>query len=1314
MNNRKNILLIVFFISLIVLTNTDVVKSSLLVGEKRSNWIVTTDADYEYTVDVIYEPNSDDVVLNQIHVYHLQDPFARANLVCFGSASVKLYDSQDNIVYQDLQKSTFWPASDGDDLLFFPSMTLDYQVKVEVILTTACFPLPGFQGYQEEISTWSSMATDPLPPSVEGLVQGFETFIISPCDIKSEIGVSVYARDKCFGNSYNSDDNSQFVSAEDFGFVPSSIYVEQGWSVLLTNSYGDYLCTSHSLWDLDQDYYNPNQGMKVGGNVFFIITYSDSTCGGSDLDNDGIIDGDLQYWAPQSAIIYLNGSGAPSGGSGGGSQSGHVSIFDATGYAGSKLGDYGIGTHTFASSTLMYSFDINGAGSFVVEDSGGNTQCFSDDVPNMQDHSSYWNQTVKLDVYASNVCGGANGQLKVYNATSYGGSLIGTYTAGNSYTFPVDTLMYSFDLDGANSFVVTAPDGRRQCFNEDVPNMQDHSEYWRETIKLEVNSSDLCPPSGSPAPAVGTGSGLWRNQFRILWEEVDIPVFDVIAPMQWGPVTSVSVTGAAREDQLGMRFEGCISFPAEDTYTFYLTSDDGSVLFIDGYVIIDNNGVHNPTEASGTINKLAGEYDFKLDYYENDGAQQLGLQVSSSTLSKQVVPESWYSYGSVCSGSEATTTDPLTTYSQMVTVEPLQSQAVITVSNVVTQAVSLLNSGVSSTNLVGYWDFNATSGTTFSDQIGTNHLAATSSGVVGNTGIFGNGLTADGTNYASLANMSGELKPADGDAFSISFWIDDGQTSSGTDYYFLSNFNTNSNDAGWWLVMNKSTGQLTYFYGKNAPGMNHATGIDIDGLLDGNRHHVVITLSGMNYGNNIRTYKDGLIVDDKTVNGSDSIVYNSSNTLFVSRSTIATIDDLSIFEQVLSSSEVQEIAQGGTQTGYENSIRFTSDVAGTNELTFTVSSIDYVNDVAMVTVDKASLDEIYVWHQNSGMLVGDPPPQPTGIAANWSYSQTVTINASEVITDMVSFPVLTSDGVFSSFVYSNAKSNGADLRFTSDSSGSSELSFEVVSWDSGNEESEVWVEVPSVSSSTNTSFYVWYGNATATAYADSDEFGSLAVWDNYTQVLHLDESANNSSGGYDDSSGNHSATGVSMSSNSVSHIGNGLHLDGSSDYLKITDNADFEIAEGSFSLWFVPDVTINSSASSMQYLVDKGNTYMGIRIRGGGSNPGKMQAILWDGSGHYIMTNQDTWNAGQAYYITLTWGSAGMNLYVDGALAGTNSHTGGFSNVSDNINLGRNTGNQYYFDGEIDEWRWSSTQYSVEQIETLFNNQNDPSTFFTQ
>ena len=64
-------------------------------------------------------------------------------------------------------------------------------------------------------------------------------------------------------------------------------------------------------------------------------------------------------------------------------------------------------------------------------------------------------------------------------------------------------------------------------------------------------------------------------------------------------------------------------------YRFVLTSDDGSRLYIDGKLLIDNDGVHAPLAKSATIDLVPGPHSLRLPYFQGPKFQvALTLEVA--------------------------------------------------------------------------------------------------------------------------------------------------------------------------------------------------------------------------------------------------------------------------------------------------------------------------------------------------------------------------------------------------------------------------------------------------------------------------------------------------------------------------------------------------------------------------------------------------------------------------------------------------------------------------------------------------------------
>ena len=86
------------------------------------------------------------------------------------------------------------------------------------------------------------------------------------------------------------------------------------------------------------------------------------------------------------------------------------------------------------------------------------------------------------------------------------------------------------------------------------------------------------------------------------------------------------------EDYFGNLIAGDIFIPADEDVTFYLNSNDGSRLSIDGNVILDHDGIHGTSEVSTTTNLVAGWHFIEVKYFNAGGNYQLDVSYSSANI----------------------------------------------------------------------------------------------------------------------------------------------------------------------------------------------------------------------------------------------------------------------------------------------------------------------------------------------------------------------------------------------------------------------------------------------------------------------------------------------------------------------------------------------------------------------------------------------------------------------------------------------------------------------------------------------------------
>jgi hypothetical protein len=87
------------------------------------------------------------------------------------------------------------------------------------------------------------------------------------------------------------------------------------------------------------------------------------------------------------------------------------------------------------------------------------------------------------------------------------------------------------------------------------------------------------------------------------------------------------------------RLSARINIKTADTYQFFLSSVNGSRLFIDGQLLIDNDGLHSLQTVSNRIDLAEGEHTVRLEYFVNTKAPNLNLQYANSSIAKQPIDD---------------------------------------------------------------------------------------------------------------------------------------------------------------------------------------------------------------------------------------------------------------------------------------------------------------------------------------------------------------------------------------------------------------------------------------------------------------------------------------------------------------------------------------------------------------------------------------------------------------------------------------------------------------------------------------------------
>ena len=142
-----------------------------------------------------------------------------------------------------------------------------------------------------------------------------------------------------------------------------------------------------------------------------------------------------------------------------------------------------------------------------------------------------------------------------------------------------------------------------------------------------------------PVPAMNISSpspGINYSVYEGEWSK--IPAFDGLKSTSSGIVKDFDISSKQGSDNYGFVFDGLIKIPADGIYSFYISSDDGSKLFIDDKILVDNDGLHGIVEKSDEIPLAKGYHAIRVLFFERNGGDALQVQWKGPGFTEQNIP----------------------------------------------------------------------------------------------------------------------------------------------------------------------------------------------------------------------------------------------------------------------------------------------------------------------------------------------------------------------------------------------------------------------------------------------------------------------------------------------------------------------------------------------------------------------------------------------------------------------------------------------------------------------------------------------------
>jgi len=127
--------------------------------------------------------------------------------------------------------------------------------------------------------------------------------------------------------------------------------------------------------------------------------------------------------------------------------------------------------------------------------------------------------------------------------------------------------------------------------------------------------------------------GLNYSYYEGAWST--LPDFTQLTADETGTTDSIMFLDGWAADNFAAVYSGYIELPIGGSYTFYTASDEGSRLYIDGTLLVDNDGIHTDTEVSGSACLDEGYHEIRIEYFENTGEEGLTVQYEGPGVSKR-------------------------------------------------------------------------------------------------------------------------------------------------------------------------------------------------------------------------------------------------------------------------------------------------------------------------------------------------------------------------------------------------------------------------------------------------------------------------------------------------------------------------------------------------------------------------------------------------------------------------------------------------------------------------------------------------------
>lgn len=349
--------------------------------------------------------------------------------------------------------------------------------------------------------------------------------------------------------------------------------------------------------------------------------------------------------------------------------------------------------------------------------------------------------------------------------------------------------------------------------------------------------------------------------------------------------------------------------------------------------------------------------------------------------------------------------------------------------------------------------------------------------------------------------------------------------------------------------------------------------------------------------------------------------------------------------------------------------------------------------------------------------------------SSYAYRKEITIDNSKVSgsTALSEFPILisitdpdlatTANG---GNVYDTDAGNGTlgdDITFTDESG--NELTQYREAYDDATGQLIVWVKIPTLSATSDTKIFIYYGNCTGSGLpnlfntnswnndSNSDDYDAVWLMNDATPTTIEDATSNNRDG-----------TGTGLTASTAGQIDGSIDLEDGDGSDKVTYSSYTSSGSAlTVSAWVNPESLLNPAVGADTddaIILSHSDFELKTFVADLGTDENEFSFEVTTGSGTVAAESLPSdLTAGTFIMVTGVYDGTNVSIYENGNVIASSAQTGNLTGTSSDILVGNNAGNTLPFDGLIDHVTIIPAARTSDWIKTMYNNQSDPSTFYT-